>query len=117
MLLESELPWVDDLSPIKKAVDFTASTTGGTIWTPATGKIFVITDYEITFSGAGLITIFDQTDDTTNRVCKWNGAVSGGVVHAFRKPFKSSTVNNVLKYTTGAGCVGSLIFYGYEAAS
>lgn len=100
---------------IRKAVDFTASQTAQSIWTPASGKKFVITDYEISFSAAGAITVYDgNTDNTTQRVCKWNGAANGGVVHPYKKPFVSSAADNILKYSTGTGAAGSLIFIGYE---
>lgn len=99
---------------VTKTVDFTASQTAQTIWTPANGKKFVITDYDLSFSAAGAITVFDGTDDTTYRVFKMNGATNGGAVHAYRKPRISAAANNVLKYTTGAGAAGSLTIHGYE---
>lgn len=99
---------------VTKTVDFTASQTAQTIWTPTAGKRFAITDYHLSFSGAGAITVFDGTDDTANRVVKYNGAANGGANHSYRKPRISSAANNVLKYTTGAGAVGSLTIEGYE---
>lgn len=103
-------------SLVSKTVDFTASQTAQTIWEPTAGKKFVITDYHLSFSVAGAITVFDGTDDTTNRVVKYNGAANGGANHSYRKPRISSAVNNVLKYTTGAGAAGSLTVEGYEVS-
>ena len=99
---------------ITKTVDFTASQTGQTIWTPTSSKKFVITDIILSFSAAGAITIFDGTDSTTYRVAKVNGAVNGGMVSNYAKPYVSAAANNVLKYTTGTGAAGSLTVNGYE---
>lgn len=113
--------WVNEKSDflngqtqIIKTVDFTASQTGQTIWDPAAGKKFVITDYDLSFSSAGTITVFDETDDAAGRVIKMYGAVNGGGIHAYKMPRKSSAADNVLKYTTGAGAAGSLTIIGYE---
>lgn len=97
-----------------QTVDFTASQTAQPIWTPTSGKRFVITDYDLSFSAAGAFTVFDNTDTTANRVFKMNGAVNGGGIHAYTLPWRSTAVNNVLKYTTGAGAAGSISFIGYE---
>jgi len=99
---------------VTKTVDFTASQTAQTIWDPTTGTKFVITDIILSFSAAGAITIFDGTDSTTYRVAKINGAQNGGMVCNYAKPYISATVDNILKYTTGAGAAGSLTVNGYE---
>lgn len=106
--------WVEEQVGILKVVDFSASQTGQTIWTPTGGKKWVITDYEISFSSAGDITIFEDTDTAATRVCKWYGQTRGGVVHAFRKPRQAATADKILKYTSGAGVAGSLMVWGYE---
>ena len=116
----TSVPTSDKFDPVlvktqfHQTVDFTASQTGSTIWTPNSGKRFVITDYDLSFSGAGTLTVFDGSDTTANRVIKMYGAVNGGAVHAYKMPWRSSAVNNVLKYTTGAGAAGSITFNGYE---
>lgn len=114
------VPASDNFDPVlgktlvRKTVDFTASQTGQTIWTPASGKKFVITDYDLSFTAAGIITVFDGTDSTTYRVFKFDGAAKGGAIHAYRKPIVSAAADNVLKYTTGAGAAGYLTVQGYE---
>lgn len=105
---------IDEATLVVKTVDFTASQTGQTIWTPAAGKKFVICDIVLSASAAGAITIFDATDNTTLRVGKFNLAANGGAVVAYKKPYKSATADNVLKYTTGSGIAGSLTISGYE---
>lgn len=97
-------------------IAFTASQTGATILTPTSGKKFVVTDYDISFSssGAGTLTIFDNTNSSSTILTVINGANNGGVSHAMRKPYKPSAVNNVWKYTTGAGAAGDITLHGYE---
>ena len=99
---------------IHKTVDFAASETAQAIWTPASGKKFVITDIIISCSAAGTITVFDSTDSTANRVVKGSFAANGGLTHPYSKSFVSATADNVLKYTTGAGIAGSITVSGYE---
>jgi len=99
---------------IKKTIDFSASETAQAIWTPASGKKFVITDIVIATSAGGTITIFDNTNDTTNRIIKVYLSANSGVTNNYRKPVVSSTADNVLKYTTGTGIAGSLTISGYE---
>ena len=104
----------DNTTLLHKTVDFSASETAQAIWTPATGKKFVITDIIISCSAAGTITVFDNTDNAANRVVKGYFAANGGLTHPYSKAFVSATANNVLKYTTGSGIAGSLTVWGYE---
>jgi hypothetical protein len=99
---------------VVKTVDFTASQTAQSIWTPGSGKKFVVCDVICSASAAGAITIFDATDSTTYRVAKLNLAANGGAVMNYTKPYVSAAANNVLKYTTGTGAAGSLTVSGYE---
>jgi hypothetical protein len=96
------------------SVDFTASQTGTTVYTPTAGKRLVVTDYTISFSAAGKLTIFDNTDSASTHLVVSNGAVNGGNEHTFRMPYQPTAVNNVWKYTTGAGAVGTICLHGYE---
>ena len=99
---------------ITKTVDFSASETAQAIWTPTSGKKFVITDMVISCSAAGTITVFDSTDTTATRIVKGYFAANGGLSQPYSKPRTSSTADNVLKYTTGSGITGSLTIQGYE---
>ena len=99
---------------VTKTIDFAASETAQTIWTPTSGKKFVITDMIISCSAAGTITVFDSTDSTANRIVKGYFAANGGLSQPYSKPRTSSTADNVLKYTTGSGIAGSLTIQGYE---
>ena len=100
---------------IVKGVDFAASQTAQALWTPASGKKFVITDLSINFSAAGTLTLYDgETNDAAHRVSKWAAVINGGAEHAYKMPRKSGTADNVLRYTTGTGAAGSLTVWGYE---
>ena len=99
---------------VVKTVDFAASATAQAIWTPASGKKFVITDIIISCSAAGTITVFDSTDSTANRVVKGYFSANGGIDHPYSKAFVSAAADNILKYTTGTGIAGSLTIWGYE---
>lgn len=99
---------------VKKTVDFTAEQTAQTIWDPTGGTKFVVVQVIVSFSAAGALTVFDGTDDTTNRIFKLNGAANGGMAWTAAIPVISAAADNILKYTTGAGVAGSLTVFGYE---
>ena len=106
--------WTRELPlALPHAVDFTENQTGEAIWTPASGTRFVVTGYHLTFTAAGVITVWETaTNNLAGRVFKHSGAANGGA--ALAVPFISRTADNVLKYTTGAGAAGSLTVFGYE---
>lgn len=113
--------WVGDVrgfverqTLVKKTVDFTASQTAQTIWDPTGGTKFCVVQAIVSFSAAGALTVFDETDNAANRVFKLNGAANGGMAVSFNLPVLSATADNILKYTTGTGAAGSLTVFGYE---
>ena len=67
------------ITALPHAVDFAASETGQAIWTPASGKKFVVVGYHLSFSAAGTITVWETgTDNLAGRVFKHYGAANGG---------------------------------------
>lgn len=98
---------------VHKSDDWTGAVTAQATWTPASGKRFVMTDLFISCSSACTVTLFDGTDTEANRVLKADFAQYGGVAHAFRKPWISAAVGNVLKLTTSAAG-GYISVAGYE---
>jgi len=107
--------WIIQQALVTKSVDIEASQTGTAIWTPASGKKFVITDIILSTSAAGLIIVFDGTDDAANRVLKISSDGDGwGLTKAYIKPRISAVADNVLKYTTGTVVAGYLTVHGYE---
>lgn len=119
----ASVPWAGEVAslfervtPVRKSVDFTASQTAQTIWTPQTDKKFAALVWIVSFSAAGALTVFDGTDDLTGRLFKLHGAANGGMAVPFALPALAAAQNNVMKYTTGSGAAGSLTVYGYEVA-
>jgi hypothetical protein len=107
--------FVDEQVFVSKTLDWAGAITGSTIWDPTTGTRFNITDIEIGCSAASTVTIFDETDDTTNRVCKFDLSQYGGVVITYRKVRRSAAVDNILKATCSAAG-GYITVSGYESS-
>jgi len=98
---------------IKKTYAWAGAVTGQAVWTPASGKKFVITDIILSASANCTVTLFDNTDNTTNRIMKLYLTSNQVVTHNFSIPVTSSTANNVLKITTSAAG-GDITVFGYE---
>lgn len=99
--------------PIKVA--YTASQTAATVLIPTAGKKIVITDFVISAVGAGTVYLFDNADSSTTGIGPiFNFAAQGGATINFGKAFTSAAVNNVIKYTSGAGASGSIWIHYYE---
>lgn len=107
-------------TPIHKDGSYTTAQTGQAIWTPTTGKKFVITDLVIVVGGTtdGSIKIFDETDSSGNYIFKGTIDVSNNKQysfnHAFKTPYLAMAVNNVLKITTSADMTVDVNVHGYE---
>lgn len=115
--VESPLPTFDlsgYIDGVTKTVEFSPDQTAETIWDPTSGLSWVMTDYDLSFKDAGVLTVFDETDDLDGRVFKFYGAANGGAVHAYSKHRQSAAADNVLKYTTDSTCSGTLTIWGYE---
>ena len=102
-------------TPWKQHIAFTASLTGQTLRTPTAGKISFIEGFAIQFTGSGSLTIYDNTDTATTRSYKGTGAATTQVTICPATPIPTSAVNNVIYWTTGAGAVGDITMWGYEA--
>lgn len=102
-------------TPWKSHIAFTASLTGQVLRTPTAGKISFIEGYTIQFTGSGPLTIYDNTDSSSTRVYKGTGAATTQVTVCPATPIPTSAANNVIYYTTGAGAVGDISMWGYEA--
>jgi hypothetical protein len=98
---------------VYKSYDWTGAVNGASIWTPASDKKFVILDIIISCSVGCTVTLFDQTDNLTNRILKGYFITNGGLVCNYQKGRLSLTNNNILKITT-SGSGGSLTISGYE---
>jgi hypothetical protein len=81
-----------------------------TVWTPATGKKFRITDLIISVGAALSVTLLDGTTTIGIIYMAANTVWS----HSFQAPLESTTANNAFKIdTSGAGNI-SVTVLGYE---
>lgn len=114
-------------TPIYKGVEYTSAQTGTAIWTPGSGKKFVVTDLTISTGGttAGIVTVWQGASaDTTYTagtdpvVFRGEFAPSAtarpGMVKSFTLPFVSSTVDHILRVTTSAAMTVYIQVNGYE---
>lgn len=106
-------------APVHKGFS-TSSTSDHTIWTPSTGKKFVVTDIQVSTDDENIVVFFEGTDDTD--MTKWlaktdikiNGS-SGITSMSLKTPYVASTTDAPLKLkisTSGKTVFG--VVYGYE---
>jgi len=109
------LPSSLNKTPVRQANSFSASQTDIAIWTPTAGKKFLISQIQIYMSAGGLIKVFDNSNAGGNVIVNLTVATAGIHIIPFYPAHPSSTVNNVLRYSTGTGAVGDLTVLGYES--
>ena len=94
---------IESPSPVHYSVDFDEGETDVAVWTPVAGHKFVITSIILSFSSAGSISVYDDTDDLDHRVFKMNGAANGGMALSLPTKFYSAYNDFILQYSTGEG--------------
>ena len=107
--------------------EYTTAQTGAAIWTPTTGRRFVVTDFTISTGGttAGIVTLWQgaSADTTYNPgtdpvVFRGEFAPTAtakpGAVKSFAVPWVSSTVDHILRITTSAAMTLYVQVNGYE---
>ena len=102
--------WTNRDTPVIKDEQYVAAVTSGTVWTPAGGKKFVMTDMIISTKDATSVSILDGT----TKVFEAYLASNGGVVSNFKTPIQSTTANNSLHITTDTASTLSITTTGYE---
>jgi len=102
-----------DQTRVTASVAITASQTGTTVYDPAAGKKFVITDVILALSVGGTLTLFDETDAAAGRLSDGTMPV-GYFPLSLARPWLSAAANNILKYTSGTGTTGIVTVHGYE---
>ncbi len=120
-------PHVIGYSTIHKDVEYTTAQTGTAIWTPPTGKKFVVTDVTIATGGttAGVVTLWQgASGDTTYSVGTDPAIFKGefapsanskpGFVKQWKVPYVSTTVDHILRITTSAAITIYVQVDGYE---
>lgn len=107
--------------------EYTTAQTGTALWTPTTGRKFVVTDITISTGGttAGVVTLWQgAAADTTYTVGTDRVIFRGefapsatskpGVVKNFMVPFVSNTTDHVLRVTTSAAMTVYIQVNGYD---
>lgn len=109
-----------EFTPIRKDFSYTTTQTNTVIWTPASGKKYVVTDLVMNIRNSTLgtitVTIFDETNSAGNILYKANFEAGSNFDTAsnFITSFVSSNINRSLKITTSGGLTISGTFQGYE---
>ena len=112
---------------VHKDAEYTTAQTGTVVWTPTTGKKFVVTDITISVGGttSGIVTLFDAVTATTTYTAGTTPAIfraayapstnsSPGTVKSFNVPYISAAANNVVHVTTSAAMTVYIQLNGYE---
>ncbi len=105
------------LTRVRKRVALSASTTGGTVWDPASGKAFVLKKLVVSCGTGGMVQFFDGTDSGNTVIGPVLAlADDGGWAENWDADFPciSAAANNILKYTTDSTFVGSVYVEGWE---
>ena len=112
---------------IHKDGEYTTAQTGAALWTPATGKRFVVSDLTISTGGttAGIVTLWqgaaaDTAYTTGTDPALFRGefapsaTVKPGAIKSFNVPYISTTIDHVLRVTTSAAMTVYIQVNGYE---
>lgn len=114
-------------SNVHKDGEYSTQQTGTALWTPASGKKFVVSDITITTGGttSGIVTLWQgavadttYTAGTDPAVFRGEFAPSAnskpGVVKSFNIPYVSTTADHILRVTTSAAMTVYVQCNGYE---
>lgn len=107
--------------------EYSTAQTGVALWTPTTGRKFVVTDVTISTGGttSGIVTLWQGASGDTTYTAGTDPVVfrgefapsatsKPGVVKNFKVPFVSSTTDHVLRVTTSAAMTLYVQINGYE---
>lgn len=97
-------------TPISKHDKQTTAQTDKALWTPSSGKKFVITDIIISVDTAMTVTLKDGGEEKF----EFYLAANGGVVINLKTPYKSTAADNVLTYSSSAAGTVSITVLGWE---
>lgn len=98
-------------------VALAASQTGATILDPTAGKKFCLKKLVTSCKTAGDVYFYDDTDDSAHAIGPaLTLAIGGGWTETWDAddPYRSETVDHILKYTSGAGLTGSVYLDYWE---
>ena len=120
-------PHLYDFTNVHKDAEYTAAQTGTALWTPASGKRFVVVGFVIATGGttAGIVTLWQgaaadttYTAGTDPAIFRGEFAPSAtarpGVVREFPTGYLSTTADHILRVTTSAAMTVYIQVDGYE---
>jgi hypothetical protein len=112
---------------VHKDVEYTSAQTGTAVWTPASGKKFVVTDFTVTTGGttSGIVTLWQGSGADTTYSAGTDPAIfrgefapstasKPGFAKTFSVPYISTTADHVLRITTSAAMTVYVQINGYE---
>lgn len=109
--------------PVRKDFSYTSSQTNTIIWTPASGKRYIVTDFILNIRNNSLaaitLTIFDETNAAGNILYKANfeSGTNYDAVCNYVTAFISNAENRSLKITTSGNLMISGTIQGYEISA
>ena len=112
---------------LSRAGEYTTAQTGVALWTPGTGRKFVVTDLTISTGGttAGIVTVWQGASGDTAYTAGTDPVLfrgefapsttaRPGVVKTLKSPFCSTTNDHILRVTTSAAMTVYIQVQGYE---
>lgn len=105
---------------LRKDFFFNVSTTDTPIWTPATGRRFVITDCYLSIRNTALVDasvlIFDGSNASGNFLFRGNfdSGENANIPLTMKTDFVSQAIDNILRITINRNLIISGVLMGYE---
>lgn len=104
-------------TPKHTSVYTEALTTTLSVWTPGSGKKYILTDFSMWAAATGTIRVYTQTSDaTTTPTLIFEDIItgSGRIERNFETPVVSSTPDGILKVVGGANGLVRINVGGFE---
>jgi len=102
-------------TPVRRYTSAIASQTDVAVWTPAAGKKWIIETIILSVTGSGDLSLHVNLVAAANYVLK-TAVVTGGnpIQITFPNGHPCDAINDVLRYTSGAGLAAHITIFGYE---
>jgi hypothetical protein len=104
---------VINYTAVRKYYTYSGAVTDGIVWSPASGKKWVITDLIINTSAAAVVTLEEDLAGGDSPIMKFELAANGGVSTNFQTPLMGTEDDADLIITTSAGNIYVTVI-GYE---
>lgn len=93
---------------------YSASQSDIALLTPTSGNRWFVTMIIITVQTSGVLAIYDEANVASNILYKGTPAAGAVIVIPYPTPWKSASINRVLRYSTGSGATGDIVFHAWE---